>query len=221
MRQGSRARPQIARGHREELMPLALSDLTDDVGKSDVTPILASHDQADARPRYPILNSDCGIRSNVFSDGENLFCSEKGVALRCALRLPALGDHVGRVVAVRPEKKMVDVDTGAIVASVTDHDPYRDRTILCFPRETVGSFLLPPIVHHAISKLNNSAPSHAPVFIGRPSVMRQSPRQRPVTGNPKLYTSGFSHGVRFLRCCDQGRVGASTPRGPNILAMAA
>lgn len=202
-------------------MAIALADLTADVRQLNVTPVIAVFNFADARSRHAVLLGDDGHRATVGANGMNLFSVEKGVALRRALCLPVLRDHIGHVVIVCSKKQVVDVDTGPIVTPMADVQTGRDWAIPFRPSKTMGSPLFPLPVKHPVSELNNSGPKRAAALIGRRSVVRQPPRQRPVTGHREMFTSGFSHGMRFLRCCDQGRVGASTPRGPHTLAVAA
>lgn len=51
---------------------------------------------------------------------------------------PALGDHVGVVVGVRPEEQVGRVHAGRVVAGVEDLEAGRDRTVGQLPGETVG-----------------------------------------------------------------------------------
>lgn len=172
---------------------------------SNVTPILASLDQTDARARDAVLKGYNRIRARICTDVPHLLSGQERMALCLSLCLPILHNHVESVIRVCPEKQVIDVDTGAIIASMADHETAGYGSILYFPRKTVGSFLLPLPVQHAVAKFNYSRPQHASVFIRRRTIMCKSLGKRPMTGTGKYLSLIGSHSGTSNAAVGQGR----------------
>lgn len=60
------------------------------------------------------------------------------VASRSRSPLPALGNHVGRIIGRQAEEQMVRPDAGRVVARMADEHAVRDRAVMNLPGYAVG-----------------------------------------------------------------------------------
>lgn len=187
-----------------------------------MSPSLSPFDPAHLLEADAVVSGYHCIDPRICADRMDLFVSEFGVPAGDAARPAPFAHHIRDVVGLCSEEQMLDVNACGRIALVANAHASRDGTARSNPRQAAGHMECAVPSHHSAPIRHRLAnPQRAASLIGGGGVLGQSLRERPSTRANKSLTSGFRHGTRFLRCCVQGRVGASTPRGPHILAVAA
>lgn len=190
----------------------------------DVFPSVSALDGSDVPARNGVIFSNIFVLPSVDANGENLLRGKTCALNRLTSRndVASLSDHVRSVVAVSPKEQMVKINACGHVALVADAHAFWNRAMRLYPNKAMRSVLFAAPLNASVSTCSTATiPQLAAIFVRGRCVINQPPRERPMTRALKLFNNGFSHGVRFLRCCGQGWDGASTLPGPRILAEAA
>lgn len=113
-----------------------------------MTPGTTTSHMADAGFADAHLASDHAGRALVLGDGPSLIGRKPSVAVplaplagagaKAAAVVSTLRDHIGVVVASRPQKQMVGVDAGRVVAAVQDAEAGGDRPAPYHPGEPMS-----------------------------------------------------------------------------------
>lgn len=189
----------------------------------DMTPCLAAFDQADVGLRDPVLPSDSSLRSPVRTNSQNLLSREERLSVLLSIhpRIAALCDHVGVVASKCVKEHVVRIDATPYIAFVANEKAVWNGAVYQFPRRAMRQGRSCSLAVHSVSARVAMRDPKSATASARLAFVSKSLLYAPMTRAQKTFACRFSHGTRFLRCCDQGRVSATTLLGPRILAVAA
>lgn len=141
-------------------------------------PRFASFNAANHRLVYP--EHSCNLvlpdsTRNHCSDRSKLVYSQFVHAVACAISLSLFSGHVFRVVGFTPQKQVVRVDAGWVVAPMADALPNRDRTNVDRVRKAMCENYSPAHIDSAIPQSRLSpCPQNTVPFAGRLDLLPES-----------------------------------------------
>ena len=110
--------------------------------RSDVIPLFPTHDTPDLRSGDTELLGKRLVRAAAAcvsrSDSEDIGIGELGAPAPFAARRAPLRNPIPNIVGVRPNPQMRWLDTGRVVARVTDTHAVGDSPVMKAPRDAVG-----------------------------------------------------------------------------------
>lgn len=101
-------------------------------------PSLPAQNPADSIGANAVLSRDFALKATAVSNVDYLGARYLGVPVTFAMDVAPLGEHVLRIVPVGAKEKVLDVNAGAVIASVAYQHPAGDWTISDLPRKPMN-----------------------------------------------------------------------------------
>lgn len=108
-------------------------------------PSLSQHDGADRRRTNTENRRDCDLghlHCGQLPDCVSIFLRQFGLNASLAVARSSLSDHICDIISLPSKEKMIRTNTSRNVTGVQNRQPFRNRTVMDLPRETMRASTL-------------------------------------------------------------------------------